>query len=85
MLVSGEIGAAKPAPAFYSAVEARLRETGTAVALVLGDGYVNDLAPALARGWPVLGVRRDRPVPIDAAGVEWVADLSEVGEAGDGE
>jgi FMN phosphatase YigB (HAD superfamily) len=80
VFVSADIGAAKPYRTFYAAVEEALGRTGQHVALVLGDSYTRDLAPALDRGWPVLGVRRSpTAVTARADDVNWATDLSDVG------
>jgi HAD superfamily hydrolase (TIGR01549 family) len=71
VFVSGEIGAVKPAAEFFRPVEACLREQRAEVALVIGDSFTADLAPALARGWPVLSIGQP------AQGVPWVQRLAE--------
>ncbi|WP_083494934.1 MULTISPECIES: HAD family hydrolase [Frankia] len=77
VFVSADIGAAKPDPASYAAAEEALAASALRVALVIGDSATKDLAPALERGWPLLGVRRS---PASSAapdrGVTWIPDLS---------
>jgi HAD superfamily hydrolase (TIGR01493 family) len=79
VFVSADIGAAKPDPVFYAAVEDALAATDLRIALVIGDSATKDLAPAQERGWPVLGVRRaPTGSPGSDRGVAWIADLSEI-------
>ena len=58
VVTSDELGAEKPAPAFFGAVLARLGDPDPATVLYVGDRVDNDVLPALDAGLRVCWVRR---------------------------
>ncbi len=58
LFISSRLGHRKPAPAFFRAVEARLRLKPDELLLV-GDDPANDYQGALAAGWRAILVDRD--------------------------
>ncbi len=58
VVTSDELGAEKPAPAFFAAVLARLGDPDPATVLYVGDRVDNDVLPALEAGMRVCWVRR---------------------------
>ena len=58
VVTSDELGAEKPAPAFFAAVLARLGGPDPATVLYVGDRVDNDVLPALEAGMRVCWVRR---------------------------
>jgi HAD superfamily hydrolase (TIGR01509 family) len=58
VVTSDELGAEKPAPAFFAAVLARLGDPDPSSVLYVGDRVDNDVLPALAAGMRVCWVRR---------------------------
>jgi len=77
VFVSAEIGAAKPADAFFAAVESALDRDGEVVRLVLGDSVDKDIRPAQVRGWPAILVQRNEAV-CPAGGVPLVRSLADL-------
>jgi len=77
VFVSAEIGAAKPADAFFAAVESALDRDGEVVRLVLGDSVDKDIRPAQVRGWPAIFVQRNEAV-CPAGGVPLVRSLADL-------
>ena len=58
VVTSDELGAEKPAPAFFAAVLARLGDLDPATVLYVGDRVDNDVLPALEAGMRVCWARR---------------------------
>ncbi len=58
VVTSDDLGAEKPAPAFFAAVLARLGDPDPSSVLYVGDRVDNDVLPALAAGMRVCWVRR---------------------------
>lgn len=65
LIVSEEVGVAKPDPAIFRIALARLG-TKPATTLYVGDSIENDLLGATAAGMPFIWInRRDEPLPAD--------------------
>jgi putative hydrolase of the HAD superfamily len=78
VVVSGELGTAKPDPAVYAhALSGLGAEPGDAV--MVGDSLANDVDGALAAGLRAVWVNRDgRPRPQDRADIREIAGLGEL-------
>ncbi len=77
VVVSGEVGAAKPDPAVFSLVLDRLgTEPGSTV--MVGDNWARDVLGALGAGWSAVWVSDGRPCPDPGSGVPAVGRVTEL-------